>query len=558
MCIGEGTVNMLITRFNSLIRNRVVWIAFAGIVSASFLGFSMAPGGCEAQGTRAVGTLNAREVSPEEFRMAMFFEMGLSEPRGLDRAQHEQLRRQTWRRIAILDKAAELGLVTSDQEIAQLVGREQEFLVNGSFDRGRYDAFVRSRGVNIPIFESYLRQNLTIQKAITALESLVWTPPSDVNRRLRNLIDERRVGFVILPIETYTGTVNLTREDILAFYEERPEFFRIPERVRVKYVHFPHANYRPEEIDEAMIADYYDLHRDEFLPEGMDPLALPEPLETVRPVIVERLRDEEARFQARDAATEFVIALAPDRRGGRPSFDQLATTQGLTVATTDWFAVDEAVPSLDVDLEFRQAAFGLVENDPELAFSDAINGADAAYVLYAFERAPSRIPPFEEIADEIVTPLATSNALQRAFLAWANDLRDQLETQTLAGTPGNLAATKMGLDVIMTGAFSVLDSLSTNLFEYADIVIPGTVELEAGEWGEVLTAPEVALIPFMIERLAGDPAAMTALRPQLISSLQEFQGGLLFREWGEYLLREGQLKDLQAQSVLDEDTGELD
>jgi hypothetical protein len=544
---------MLITHFHQIIRHRIVWGVIAIVVSLCFLlSFTSMPGCQNTPGptTSGVGKLYGREIGNDEFRAAMFYELGLSNDRNLTEDQQAQLRRQTWRRLAILETASRLGLKTTNEEIGQMLGRETGFQSNGSFDQDRYTGFVRSRGVDKATFEEYLRQNITIQKALGAVESMAWTAPADLARRLRNLTDTRQLSYLTLDPAQFTGTVSVTEDEARTFYEETSAFFTIPERVRVRYVAFPYANYVPTNLSEEAIQEYYDLHSDEFVAaDATNAYALPAPLADVKPAIEERLRVQESRFLARDAATTFVMDLAPDRTGTRPLFEDLAATHGLPVSTTALFAVNEPVPSLDVDHDFNQAAFGLIAEDPELSFSDAIAGSNAAYVITAHERIESRVPPFEEIRNAVM-PLATSNAQHEAFLAWAGATREDLVSRSADSnaSPASAAAS-LGFGVATTATFTVLESLNTNLFDNANVLIGSTVEMEAGEWSKLLPASNVAYIVHMTSRLPGDPAMIAAVRPQLVSTLQEYQGGFLVREWGEYLLREGELQDYQQAAM---------
>lgn len=546
---------MLITHFHQIIRHRIVWGVIAIIVSLCFLlSFTSMPG-CSRNKkgpvTSGVGKIYGREIGNDEFRSAMFFELGLSNDRSLDEAQQAQLRRQTWRRLAILETAKRLGLKTSDEEIGQMLGREKGFQSNGSFSQERYREFVRSRGVDLATFEEYLRQNVTIQKALGAVESMAWTAPADLARRLRNLTDTRQLSYVTLSPRQFTGTVAVTEEQALKFYEDARTFFTIPERVRVRYVEFPYASYVPTNFTAEAIQEYYDLHTDDFVPaNSTNAYALPAPLDEVKPVIEARLREQESRFLARDAATAFVMDLAPDRTGARRLFDDLAAARGLAVSTTALFAIDEPVPGLEVDSDFQQAAFGLIAEDPELCFSDSIAGSNAAYVIAADERIESRVPPFAEIRDAVM-PLATSNAQHQAFLEWAESVRADLVSRSAAdsnASPASIAGA-IGFTVSTTATFTVLESLNTNLFDNANVLVGSTVELEAGEWSKLLPASNVAYVVHMTSRQPGDPAMISAVRPQLVSTLQEYQGGFLVREWGEYLLREGELQDYQQTAM---------
>lgn len=549
---------MLITRFHQMIRNRIVWAIIATGVSLAFLfSFTSVPG-CSRRGdskgtSNAAGTLYGEDVEPTEFRMAMFYELGLGSDRGLSTAAYAQLRHQTWHRLAVLKTAERMGIQTPDDEIAQILARERGFQSNGVFDKQRYSAFVQSRGVDIPSFEAYIRQNMTIQKLLNTVESTVWAAPSDLDRRLRNLTDVRSLEYLEITPQNYTGVVSVSKADALAFYERNRDAFTIPERVQVKYVTFPYASHVPTNVNEEDVQDYYDRHTEEFTLPSTNLVATPEPLEKVRPVIEASLLAEGSRFAARDAATAFAMELAPDRGGHKADFEALAARHHLGVSTTALFTINEALPLLEVDQEFNRTAFNLIQDDPELSFSDAVAGSNAVYVLAAEQRLESRVPAFDEIA-ATVTPEAERAARQEAFLAWSQELHEKLTKAVSTNHPFASVAGAMGYQVATTGPFTVFESLNTNLFDNARILVPNIAELDRGELSGVIPAATNAYIAFMADRLPGNPNMVQGLRPQMQNTLQEYHGGLAFREYGDYLLKAANFEDFQPVSTNDVST----
>ena len=548
---------MLITKFHMMIRHRVVWAIIATLVSLTFLFSFSSMDGCTnaGQAQNNAGLLYGKPVSHDEFQQAMFFEMGLGSDRTKTAEEYASLHQQTWRRLAILRSATRMGINVPDEEIGQILNQEKGFLSNGVFDKERYRAFVTERGVDIPTFEAYLRQNITIQKVLGILESASWTAPSDLDHRLRNLTDVRVLEYIAFNQDQFTGIVEITEADARTFYQTNRDYFTIPERVRVRYVAFPYTGFiTTNAISDTDAQDYYDLHASDFLaPESTNAYAMPEPLEKVRPTIDAILRQQTARFAAREHATTFVMDLAPDRAGNRPAFDTLAAARNLPVSTTGLFTADEVLPDLEVDGEFNRAAFNLVANDPQFSFSDSISGSNAVYVMTIDARQESRVPGFEEITGT-VTPLALSNAQQRAFHTWVGETRNALADAVAAKQNFKTAAKALGLTTITTTNFTVLASLNTNVFADAEFVVEPIIELDQDAVGEPVTAGSRGFIIYQVGREPGNPSDMYALRPQLTRMLQEYSTRMVFADWGQQLLKEAQFQDfsIQTNAVPDE------
>jgi hypothetical protein len=549
---------MLITKFNRMIRNRFLWAFIATVISVAFVLSFTSMEGCADANAGGIGTLYGKPVSAAEFRNAMFFELGLSSERGLPPDAYRQLERQTWRRLAILRTAAELGIITPDQEVAQLIASERGFLVNGVFDPSRYRTFVASRGVDVPTFEAYLRQSLTMQKAANMLQAAVWLAPADVDRRLRNLTDERRIATIHISREAFVQPVDVSTNDLIAYFESNRDAFAEPERVSVAYVTFPYADQTGAVVTAESVQSYYDLHADEFMPDSTNLYAMPLPLDEVREQIEEKLGAEAARYHAREVATAFVMDLAPDRTGHQAPFATLAEAHGLAVKTTGLFTIDAPLAELAVGPAFNRAAFGLIASDPELSFSDAISGSNAVYVVWAEQRIEARIPEFDEVRERVV-PLAVSNARDRAFLDWAGEQRERLVAALADGEDLTTAAAELGLSVATTGVFTVFDDGGdTNMLAEAAAIMPAIVDLHEGEISKAIPVPGGAVLACQLERTPGATSAVYALRPQLMATLRQMDAGLLMETWGESLLKQADFHDLRPQAATDEAGEDLD
>ena len=535
---------MLITKFNKMIRNKLIWGVIAVVVSVFFvLSFSQMQG-CPKNSPNAIATMYGEEVSGEELRLAVFFELGLGDRRAVTPEAYELLEERAWQRLAMLRTAERLGITTADEEVAAAVQREPAFLVNGMFDRDRYRAFIRSRNITVQAFEAYVRQTITIQKLIGVLESLVWTSPFELTERLRNLVDERVVNAVFLPLDRAPVKEDIDEEEARAFFERDPAAFEIPERVRVRLVAFPVDDYRPDTVPDADIQDYYNDNIEAFTPLTTNVFEMPTPIEDVREEITDILKRRRARFDAKDAATEFVVDLVPDRSGNRRSWEEVAAERGLNVTTTRYFAIDQPMTNLLVGPEFNAAAFNLAPDDPERYFSDAIVGSNAVYVIAAHDRQEPRIPEFEEVRDEVF-PAALDAARRDAFDDYLTAVRERVVEAVATNIAFEAALEPWNLSPTSFGPFSVIGGLNTNDTPYANVIVPRVVTLYEGEVSEPIPVEEGALLLHVAERMAGSQQDMVALRPQLLGTLQDYRKDVLFQAWGDYLLQVAEFEDLR-------------
>ena len=535
---------MLITKFNKMIRNKLIWGIIAVVVSLFFVLSFSSMKSCSKPRSYAVGKLFNKEISPQTLRQAVFFEIGMGNQQSLTPEAYQLLEERAWIRLALLDVANQLGITSSDKDVATAIQREPGFNENGMFSRERYRAFVRSRNLSVRAFEAYVRETLTIQKLIGVMETMVWTSPFELSERLRNLVDSRVVDYALIPEESAPSATEVSEEEARAFYERDPEAFRIPERVSVRFVDFPITNNLPDSIPDSEIEDYYNTNIGDYTPLSTNAYDLPTPLEEVRDDIVNTLKHQRAIFNTKDLATEFVVELAPDRYGHQMPWDQVAETRGYTVHTSRLFAIEEPLHDLGVGLDFNIAAFSLIADDPERYFSDAIIGSNAVYVIAALHREASRTPEFEAVREAAI-PAALADARRQAFNDYVSRIYDSVR-EALA-TNLSFAATldSWGLSSTSTPPFNVIGGLPTNEVPYANAIVPAVVSLYQGEIAESIPVENGALLVYVAERTPGDRNDIAALRPQLLGTLQDYRTGILFDAWGEYVLKLGGFEDMR-------------
>ena len=165
---------MLISKFNKLIRNRILWSIFAFVVIVSFVGFFSNTGGCLGDtGRQQAGRLGSTSFTDRNFRDARFqtsLGLRLMVGRNLDStsAIEREVDIQAWKRLSSLKIAEDLGLRTRDDEVVRAIQQDRQFAPEGAFDRARYKAFVSSVLHNMDadeaLFEENVRQTLTLQK----------------------------------------------------------------------------------------------------------------------------------------------------------------------------------------------------------------------------------------------------------------------------------------------------------------------------------------------------------------------------------------------------------
>jgi len=527
---------MLISKFNKMIRNRVLWGVFAVIVVIAFVGaFSPGRGGGGEPSNNAIGVLYDKPVTGRELAIARFYAAGMRDTGNLSTEMFALLTKNAWRRLAALQTAERLGLTATDEEVATAIHRDPSFAVNGAFSRDRYAKIIQSQWRfkdSVTMFEGFLRQEITLKKLIGMIESAVWIAPQELTYRVNNLTDGFGVHYVRLERDDIAEETIVDEDQARDFFERNSELFRVPEKMNVRYVAYPLSNYVAQvTVSEEEITDYYDDNLKDYVIPGTNEGDGFLPLEDVRDEIEKMLTLRTAAFEAKDEATLLVVALAPDRAGKAPSFNEAAMQFHVQVATSSFFALSEDVPGLgDVGPEFNSTAFSLDPGDVERYFSDAVLGKDAAYVLAAGERVESHIPDFEHVEEE-VTELATAEALDEAFQEKAASTREMIEERLATGIPFNEILAGASLNIATTVTFSAYESTSVEMEEEYGMLMPYVLSLEVGDLSDPLRIGEDFVLAYVVQRQPADLGTLDMARMQILSAMNRYRAELAFSGW---------------------------
>ncbi len=564
----------MITRFNRMIRNRTLWAIFAAVVSISFVGMFSQTGGCEGHETRAdsfpEGSLFGEDVSRDDFYRMRRYALNLGDAAGFSEEEEAELRTHIWSRLALLRHAETLGLDVSARELGKAIRDMPHFAgPDGQFDRNAYRSFVSSqfRGAPVRLFEENMRQAMVLQRATHLLDLSVWTPPTEVLNDMRDRADRFIVEYVLLRPEAVGDDPSLTVAQAKEFYESRSDLFAEPEKVSVRYVKFPVADYldMTEATDELVEAYYRENLSSLYTSEGTNGTPVVRSLDDVRESIENELRREAAFRLARKDATDLVLALAPSRYSEGLSWDEAVGQRNLSVATSAFFSVSCDVPELSVEPEHLRSAFGLDAESPHRYFSGAIQGGDGMYVLAAHEQKPSYVPEFAEVAEQVM-PLAMEQARRDAFAERANEVAVAIRTALAEQTGFSNAVQELDLDLepVRTRPFSIheetMRSFAMTEEDDADEAIPYAREIfdrlgyvDEGDLLDPIELKEGMLLVRVASREPGDPYSLEFMRSFIRDNLNREKTEILYHEWLRHMLALADFVDYEDKRAAEAD-----
>ncbi len=548
---------MFISKFNGMIRNRIVWGIIAFVIVMAFVVWgTQTDGGKADSAANSPGTLDGKHVKMDDFRHAYFntwLSMCMSFGRRINITgeMDAALRGMAWRRLCALRAAGKMEVGVANDEVADAIRSQPFFVVDGRFSRDRYNAFIAGFlaeiGATEPQFEEFIRQELILSKMRFILAQSVWVSAPDAWSVFRQLYDTFTVQYVSLMRDELDHRTKISDEDGWVLFNLNPARFALPEMMSVKYVSFPVADFMDEAaVTEDMLLKYYDEYITARLEAGSDDWEDVPSLDDVEDEVRLMAASREAELAALDKASAFEVALAPDRSGLAPSFDEAAEAAGLTVFTSPLFAVDEPVPGVDAGLDFNEGAFRL-RPTPDESFSYPVKGEKSVYVLSFKERVDSRVPEFSEVKEEVMLA-ARDEATQKMLKELAEDVRAAIADDLEGGVSFADAVSSFGLELFDMEPFTVTARMAD--FDDSDEsynLIRNVLSCNPGELTELIPLRRGVLLGYVQSREPADGSVYASIGGDLVEYIRDKRQETIFDSWQGWLLSSADFTDLARQ-----------
>lgn len=238
-----------------------------GIVVVVLIGLPFALWGIQSylddSGPQYAAKVNNIEISAHEFertvsiqRQSMMRQYGGQLP-----VDENTLREQTLTQLInqrLLEGATyDNGYRISDNVLSEKI--RQQFTVDGVFDRTRFEASVEAMGMNIPMYEHSLRNELRLQQMQSAIANSSFVTKEEVNNLAALNEQTRDITVLKFKVEKFSTAADPTEEEVKRYYEDNIQRFMEPEKIKIDYVEITSESLADSvKVDEAQIKKMYD------------------------------------------------------------------------------------------------------------------------------------------------------------------------------------------------------------------------------------------------------------------------------------------------------------
>nr|WP_297457535.1 SurA N-terminal domain-containing protein [uncultured Halomonas sp.] len=338
-------------------------------------------------GSDNIAEVNGAPITRQQVEMEVqrAIRSGQVPPEQADAARSQIIDQLVTQRL--LDQYAEQGgMYASEAQLDRLIVNLPEFQdQSGAFSADLFRNRLASAGYTPLSFRAQLKTDMVRQQVQQGLAASSFMLDSERQRLLALQRQTRTFRYHTLTSDDLQSPIEVTQEQLQAYYDEHQQQFLRPEQIRVEYVVLDQAEIAEEiDVDEQALRDAYDERQSSAEPR-------------VSHIMVtfgdQRTRDEaEARLQEvqdRLAAGESFAALAAEYSDDTTTAD---SGGDLGIITRGFFG--EA---------FEDAAFSLDQGE----VSDIVETDNGLHLLKVTELS---VPSFEDVRDELRDEVALAQA----------------------------------------------------------------------------------------------------------------------------------------------------
>ena len=441
---------------------------------------------------------------------------------------------ETYRWLLLIQKQDQLGIRVGDQTVD-----ETALALLRPFERSGLNApaeFARQvlapQGLTPDDFERYVRHYAGLQELIAtvAMGGKLVTPEETKQLYAREHQDVATEA-VLFPASNYLAGVAVTTQALAQAYSNNLAAYVIPPRVQVSYVRFNVSNYLAQakldlktNLNELIETNYQRLGTN--LAARFPDVKTPEAAKAkIRQLVLEHQAIQYARSNAIPFANQLL-----DMTPVRPSnLQDLAKSNGLTVAVSAPFDRQEGPQDLKVGSDFIKAAFALNPDEP---FAGPIIGEDGVYEIALDKTLPRETPTLEQIKDKVTADYKHQQAMSMAYQA-SEAFYATLTNGLAQGKAFSALCSESQLKTISLPPFSLSTRELPEVEEHLSLDQLRTVAfgIPPGRASTPLIANDGAMIVFVKAKLPLDESKMNADLPNFVQLVRRRRQDDAFNQW---------------------------
>ena len=432
------------------------------------------------------------------------------------------LKRQVLDRLveeeAQIQVSTDLGYRISSGQLVNHINQIQAFQKEGRFDRELYEQVLSSNALRPVVWEQEQRRVLLLTQPFRGVTSTHFAVKPELDAVLRLREQQRSLGYALLSLAKFEESVQVSDEDIKAYYDKNQDRFKTAEEVKVDYVELNIADLaKAVPLDEAALKQRYEDQKPTF---GVEERRRASHILFQVPPDADEAKVDEIRKKAEDA-------LARARKG--EPFDALAKAlsddPGSAAQGGDLGFFGRSI----MEKAFEDAAYSLAENQ----ISDLVRTGFGFHIIKLTGIEAATFKPFDDVRAQLATDYQMSQAEDQFF-----QQLEKLETLSFEH-PDSLAPASQAVGATVQTSDWFARNAGTGIAENAKMreaaftpdVLNGTSNSAVVE----LATNHVAVLRVR-ERKPPMQRPLDEVKPTIIATLKRERAGTQAAEQGKSLL----------------------
>ncbi|MGB3624680.1 MAG: SurA N-terminal domain-containing protein [Henriciella sp.] len=161
----------------------------------------------------------------------------ISKAQAVERGIVDQVYQRELFRTALMAYADRLGAVATDDAVLDIIRSDTTFQGDtGSFDPVRFQQLLQTNGFSVPMFESYLKRDMTISRLTGATQAGLQAPLAISSLQAAFNGELRSIAWFVLPRSALPAVGDITDEALEEYYNQQKQALTQPQRRRVSLI----------------------------------------------------------------------------------------------------------------------------------------------------------------------------------------------------------------------------------------------------------------------------------------------------------------------------------
>ena len=167
----------------------------------------------------------------------------------------------------ILDQyIVEQNLRISDEQLNQTIYNAEIFQTNGQFDATQYRSILAASRFTPQQYEELERANQAVNQVRLGIINSAFVLDSEVDQLLSIQQQQREIEYFLLEVDQFAEGIEVTEQEVQDYYDNNPEDFIIPARMKVSYVELDTESLSSfMEPGEQQVTGFYEENKGRYL-----------------------------------------------------------------------------------------------------------------------------------------------------------------------------------------------------------------------------------------------------------------------------------------------------